>query len=113
MTPDQARTGGGQGANAERRTTADLGRSARGFPRVVSIDLPYEGSSARDARRWARCVRAGRVDDETIEAVVVCFSELVTNSQVHTRPSPDRKEITCRLRITTAIRGEVIDAGSP
>ena len=47
----------------------------------------------------------------------MCFSELVTNSQVHTRPSLDRKEITCRLRIATAggvwIRGEVIDAGSP
>ena len=88
-----------------------------GFPPVSTIDLPYEGPSARDARRWARCVLAGRVDDETIEAVVVCFSELVTNSQVHTRPSLDRKEITCRLRITTAgiagIRGEVIDAGSP
>jgi hypothetical protein len=84
-----------------------------GFPPVSSIDLPYEGPSAREARRWARGVLAGRVGDETIEAVVVCFSELVTNSQVHTRPSPDRKEITCRLRITTAIRGEVIDAGSP
>lgn len=45
------------------------------------------------------------------------FSEIVTNSQLHTRPSLDRKEITCRLRITTGgiveIRGEVIDAGSP
>ena len=88
-----------------------------GFPPVSIIDLPYEGPSARDARCWARGVLAGLVGDETIDAVVVCVSELVTNSQVHTRPSLDRKEITCRLKITTAggvrIRGEVIDAGSP
>jgi hypothetical protein len=84
---------------------------------VSTIDLPYEGPSAREARRWARGVLAGFVDGESVDAVLSCFSELVSNSQMHTSPSLDRKEITCRLVITMAgvvkVRGEVIDAGSP
>jgi hypothetical protein len=88
-------------------------------PPVSTIDLPYEGPSAREARHWARgvLVLAEVVDDEAIDNVVRCFAELVSNSQVHTGPSLDRKEITCRLVMTMAevvtIRGEVIDAGSP
>lgn len=88
-------------------------------PPVSTIDLPYEGPSAREARHWARgvLVLAEVVDDETIDDVVRCFAEAVSNSQVHTDPSLDRKEITCRLVMTMAevvtIRGEVIDAGSP
>jgi anti-sigma regulatory factor (Ser/Thr protein kinase) len=55
------------------------------------------------------------VSDETIDAVRHCIAELVANSQVHTRPSLDRREITCHLVIGPArnIRVEVIDAGSP
>ena len=58
------------------------------------------------------------MDDETIDAIRVCITELVTNSHMHTQPTLDRQEITCHLMITTDgqvknIRVEVIDAGSP
>lgn len=84
---------------------------------MSTIHLPYEETSPSNARRWARDVPTGLVDDETIYAIRICVSELVTNSQVHTRPTMDRKEITCHLQISTpdavSIRVEVIDAGSP
>jgi anti-sigma regulatory factor (Ser/Thr protein kinase) len=87
-------------------------------PRPIStIHLPYEETSPSDARRWARVELIGIVDDDTIDAVRICISELVTNSQVHTHPTTARKEITCHLLIctddTVNIRVEVIDAGSP
>jgi anti-sigma regulatory factor (Ser/Thr protein kinase) len=86
-------------------------------PPISTIHLSYEGTSAREARRWAREVLAGLVGDETIDAVRHCVAELVANSQVHTRPNLDRGEITCHLMIGmtrgVSIRVEVIDAGSP
>jgi anti-sigma regulatory factor (Ser/Thr protein kinase) len=91
--------------------------AAGGPPRISTIDLPYEETSPSIARHWAQDVLAAFIGAETIDAVVICISELVTNAQVHTRPTLDRKEITCRLEIIPGrvvnIWGEVIDAGSP
>jgi anti-sigma regulatory factor (Ser/Thr protein kinase) len=54
--------------------------------RLASLDLPAEATSPGEARRWARTVLSGwEVAPDTVDAVQLGLSELVTNAVLHAR----------------------------
>ncbi|RKS72706.1 serine phosphatase RsbU (regulator of sigma subunit) [Motilibacter peucedani] len=57
-----------------------------GSRRVARLDLPAETSAAGTARAWARRMLGGwGVDDDRLDAALLCTSELVTNAFLHAR----------------------------
>lgn len=50
--------------------------------------LPADPRSTRDARRLVRRTLVGWCDDEQLDAVALCVSELVTNAVVHAGSAP-------------------------
>jgi anti-sigma regulatory factor (Ser/Thr protein kinase) len=94
----------------------DMGGTAS-LPAVPAIDLPYDASSPKVARRWAANTLKEVVNDDMAYDITVCLSELVTNSLEHTTPTIDRKDLTCKIHVrslpsVTLIHVECIDPGS-
>jgi anti-sigma regulatory factor (Ser/Thr protein kinase) len=73
---------------------------------TVAVVLDRDPASAGQARRLARSLLTGRVDDEITEIVELLVSEVVTNVVLHATTSP-------RIRLallTDRVRAEINDA---
>lgn len=57
-----------------------------GGRRLARLDLPAETSAAATARAWVRrTLRSWRLEEDRLEAALLCTSELVTNALLHAR----------------------------
>jgi anti-sigma regulatory factor (Ser/Thr protein kinase) len=98
----QAATPRGLSALAEQQTP----------PGSLVADLVVDGDprAVGDVRRWARAtLGAWDVGDDDLDTVVLCLSELVTNTVIHTRSG-------CEVRLLLdqgLVTGTVRDSGGP
>jgi anti-sigma regulatory factor (Ser/Thr protein kinase) len=84
-----------------------------GGPPPVETRVPYTQQGASVARSWLREQLRDRISASVLDDLLVCASELVTNSHQHA-PADDTDGILLSLRLDQClVRVDVLDSGSP
>jgi anti-sigma regulatory factor (Ser/Thr protein kinase) len=79
----------------------------------VETRVPYTQQGASAARKWLKEQLRDRISASVLDDLLVCASELVTNSHQHA-PADDTDGILISLRLDPChVRVDVLDNGSP
>jgi anti-sigma regulatory factor (Ser/Thr protein kinase) len=82
-------------------------------PDLLDVEVPYSDRGAPVARRWLRRQLEGRIPTDVLDDLLLCASELVTNSYQHARPGGDDDKILIFLQFSPhCVRVDVFDNGS-
>jgi anti-sigma regulatory factor (Ser/Thr protein kinase) len=82
-------------------------------PSLLETKVPYSEKGAAAARQWLKGRLQGRIPASILDDLLVCASELVTNSYHHTKPYNDGDKIMLFLQLgERCVRVDVFDNGS-